>query len=141
MEKNLLWHDPEVFNQENKEFCQKFSKEFANFRRFHNTTDVFEFLHNERKRWIVITSGSKGKELIEKINQLPSVLGVVFFCANKEFHANWSKDYPIVKGLYSDFEALMKKIKSLHEEYVEQIVEYDFERQKQLLDPNTLTMY
>ncbi len=95
--------------------------------------DASRFLHNERKRWIVITSGSKGKELMDKIEQLPSVLAVIFFCNNKQFHENWAKNYPIVKGHFSDIDTLKEKIKSIHKEYIEYIVNLDNERQKQQL--------
>jgi hypothetical protein len=138
MEKNLIWHDPYAFNQENEIFYEKISKEFADPRRFSDYADAFKFLQNERKRWIVITSGNKGKELMDKIKQLPSVLSVVIFCKNKEFHKTWSQSYPIVKGLFSDIDKLMQKVKIIHKEYIEHIVNLDFERQKQQLQQQSI---
>ncbi len=78
MEINLIWHDPNAFNQENNIYYENHLKEL-NAQRFSDYMDASRFLHNERKRWIVITSGSKGKELMDKIKQLPSVLAVIFF--------------------------------------------------------------
>jgi hypothetical protein len=132
MEINLIWHDPNAFNQENNIYYENHLKEL-NAQRFSDYMDASRFLHNERKRWIVITSGSKGKELMDKIEQLPSVLAVIFFCNNKQFHENWSKNYPIVKGHFSDIDTLKEKIKSIHKEYIEYIVNLDYERQKQQL--------
>lgn len=129
MEINLIWHDPNAFNQENNIYYENHLKEL-NAQRFSDYMDASRFLHNERKRWIVITSGSKGKELMDK---LPSVLAVIFFCNNKQFHENWSKNYPIVKGHFSDIDTLKEKIKSIHKEYIEYIVNLDYERQKQQL--------
>ena len=88
---HTIWHDPNVLNNENKEYLDKYREKF-DIHPFADFNETDEFLRNYQgeDQWFVITSGKNCKNLLEKIHQNSSIIGIIIFC----LHPEWFKDLP-----------------------------------------------
>jgi len=57
-------------------------------------------------KWIIVTPGSKGEELIQSLKDFECIKAFFIFCRNIQFHENWAKKYEKVKCLTSNPEIL-----------------------------------
>ncbi|CAF1329703.1 unnamed protein product [Adineta ricciae] len=57
---------------------------------------------------VFIVSGALGSELVPKIHDLPQIFDIYVYCGNKDFHSQWTKTFPKVKGVFSEFSDLHK---------------------------------
>lgn len=110
---NLVWHDQNIHNEENEYYYRTYLKD--NAFRFENFNDTFNHLNTNKNKCIVITSGKNGKNLVERINDLDNILGIVIFCGNKHKHEEWAKNFSkITKIIDSGFIEVKKEIESIY---------------------------
>ena len=105
---DVFWYNP---NQTN---------DFDNFRKcfervryhiHHELETVKKFFMNESlTKWIVITPGSKGEELIRNLENFECIKAFFVFCGNIKFHENWTKKVKKVVCLTSNPEILCQKL-------------------------------
>ena len=85
--RNILWHDPRVNNEENKSYqdlLRKTYKDLVCSNDFAKAADVVK--QNPLTAFIVISSGSKAKDLVPRISQLTNVTAIHIFCMDSSYH-------------------------------------------------------
>lgn len=63
---------------------------------------------------VLITSGSGGLKLIPQVYEFEPIQNVnaaIIFCRDVQGHNNWSRNYPIVKGVFANFQAAIDAAK------------------------------
>jgi len=80
--------------------------------------DVANFLNTIQDRWVVITSGTNGKELVQLIHDSEKVIGIIIFCINVTYHEEWSKNYQRIHKVVNSFAQVEKEIHDLNSKYV-----------------------
>ena len=107
---NILWHDPNVFNEENKRYLDKYGKLFG-ITPFTDINQSQEFLSNAEDKWFVITSGTNCKKLIPLIHKNPSLIAIVIFCKTPDYFKELPSKYKkIIKIIHSSFETVLMNI-------------------------------
>ena len=77
--------------------------------------------------YIVITSGTSGKDIIELCKKYFCVKKVIIFCYNYEKHKHYIEDFPTyVGGVFTAIEKVYEYIKSFHEKYVYYYYDFDY---------------
>ena len=116
---DVMWYDP---NETNDSY--QFIKCFKNVRycRICDLEIIKELFKDESLlKWIVITPGSKGEELIQNLKDFDCIKAFFIFCGNEKFHENWAKKYKKVVCITSSPEILCQKFIQFNKNYAFQI--------------------
>ncbi len=111
--KRIYWHDPSVNNDENVLYYQKLFESGAEVERSSSVKTAFEYLKDAPGKWIVVTSGSNGPELVSQIHELSQVIGILVFCHKKAYHDEWALKYHKVAKVATKFKDIQEEIESL----------------------------
>ena len=117
LDKKIVWHDPNIYSPSNKHYYEEYFKKM-NIIRFDSHKTASEFIQstdNSKNKYVIITSGTNGKELVEKIHDQTNVLGVVIFCMNKGYHEKWAAKFKKIHSLItSGFDEVAEEILSIY---------------------------
>ena len=112
-----MWFDP---NKTNDYYL--FKKCFENVQ-FYTTYDLNAIINFFKKEsisdsdWIVVTTGTKGKELIENLVENNSIKSFFIYCHNTKLHESWAKNIKKVGCITSNPEILCQKFIDINNSY------------------------
>ena len=133
---NLFYFDSNLTNEENYEYYNKFKIDVVGGFYAADDLDVLkDFLEENqlkyKNRYIVISSGTSGKNVIEICKKYNFISEVIIFCRNYEYNKYYIKSYPyFVKKVLTSIESVYNYIKSFHNA---EIYEYLYENYYQHL--------
>ena len=126
---NLIHFDLRMTNEENYKYFSKFKVDVVGG--FHAMDDLEIFkkylkaIENKNIPFIVISSGSSGKDVIPICKNYSFVKEVIIFCGNYEYNKHYIKEYPgYVKKVFTSIETVYEYIKTFGENYKEGIKKY-----------------
>ncbi|UJR30287.1 hypothetical protein I4U23_017825 [Adineta vaga] len=64
----------------------------------------------DRKACMII-SGSLGQLIVPQVHDLSQVDSIFIFCGNKQRHEGWAKDWPKIKGVFTEIKPICEAIK------------------------------
>jgi len=112
---NVFWYDQNKTNDFNL-----FKKCFENvqFYKAHELNSIINFFKKESiSEWIVITTGSKGKELIQNLESNNCIKSFFIYCQNTKLHESWAKNIKKVGCITSNPEILCQKFIEFNNSY------------------------
>ncbi|UJR20879.1 hypothetical protein I4U23_023988 [Adineta vaga] len=59
----------------------------------------------------LITSGSLGQYIVSRIHSMPQMDSIFIFCSNKKSHEQWAKEWPKIKGVFTDIASICTALK------------------------------
>ncbi|CAF4167778.1 unnamed protein product [Adineta steineri] len=59
----------------------------------------------------MIVSGSLGKHIVPRVHDISQVDSIFIFCHNKEWHNQWAKEWPKIKGVFTDITSICEALK------------------------------
>lgn len=81
---------------------------------FTNGDDCIRFLEDSRDEKIcIIISGSLGKLIVPRINDLSQIDSIFIFCRNKQYHETWVNGWRKIEGIYTDIKLLCNTLEQL----------------------------
>ena len=113
---NIYWYAPNKTDD-----FRLFQKCFENVEFIHGyeLDSALNFFKKELiSEWIVIAPGSKGKELIEKLENVECIKTFFIYCRNPEFHKEWAKNRKKIGCITSNPEILCQKLIELNKDYI-----------------------
>ena len=105
----IVWHDPNVKNQENQQYITRLKK-FCEVFRFTEWEKVKDYIQSAQAVCHIITSGTNGELLTKEISTSQSVANIYVFCGNKAYHSTWAQNYHKVSCVETEIEAILSKI-------------------------------
>ncbi|CAF1228361.1 unnamed protein product [Adineta steineri] len=63
------------------------------------------------KKVCMIISGSLGQHLVPRVHNMTQVDSIFIFCGNKKYHEQWTKDWPKIKGVFTDITPICEALK------------------------------
>ena len=115
----IVWHDPNVNNKENRGYIKAIANLGCSLETIASPRDVARFISaNTQRKYIIITAGSTGLELLRLVNSFENLIGVIVFCANKPKHLQWSKNYNKVTKVCTSIKEVIEEIKQLSSKYL-----------------------
>jgi hypothetical protein len=111
----LIWLDSNI-NEDNDD-CQS---TLAQLRRVINAVNIFtggdeciEFIntYNSREKICIIISGALGQLIVPLIHNMSQVDSIFVFCGNRQRHEEWAKEWPKIKGVYTEISPICKALK------------------------------
>ncbi|CAF1522351.1 unnamed protein product [Adineta ricciae] len=67
----------------------------------------------ENRKACMIISGSLGQLIVPQIHELSQVDSIFIFRGNKRRHKRWTKDWPKIKGIFTEIKPICKALKQL----------------------------
>ena len=127
---NLIYFDSKMTNKENYIYFNNFKVDVVGG--FHAIEDLNIFekflkaINYKNINFIVISSGSDGKDVINLCLQYPFVKEVIIFCRNYKYNEHYLNEYPgYVKKIFTSIESLYEYLKKFDIcEFVEGISNY-----------------
>ena len=65
----------------------------------------------------MIISGSLGQHIVSKIHYMSHVDTIFIFCGNQAYHEQWAKDWPKIKGVFTEIASTCEALKQAVQEY------------------------
>ncbi|CAF1181871.1 unnamed protein product [Adineta steineri] len=59
----------------------------------------------------MIISGSLGQHIVPRVYNVSQVDSIFIFCGNKKHHEQWAKDWPKIKGVFTDITPICEALK------------------------------
>lgn len=129
---NLIHFDASMTNHENYYYFNKFKVDVVGgFYAIDNLEILKEYFNSIEKKnipFIVISSGSSGKDVIPLCKKYSFVKEVIIFCLNYKYNEHYIKEYPgYVKKVFTSLSPLYNYIKTFGtDKYKEGIKNYKF---------------
>ncbi|CAG9313939.1 unnamed protein product [Blepharisma stoltei] len=114
----IVWHDPNIFGEENYRYIREHLSPLQ-YKTFTTVTEAVQFLSSTTEKWILVTSGTSGEELVKQVHNFPSVIGIIIFCNNYAYHKQWSSAFKKVKRVeISNFGNVLQEARKIWDQLV-----------------------
>jgi precorrin-6B methylase 2 len=109
----VLWFNPNMtVNQEDQSLLAILG-EMHLMKHFDVRKEAIKFLQHSDKRWVVITSGTEGKEFVEAIHDLINVVSIIVYCGTPSLHKPWTSQHSKCETVTNRPELLLDKLGEL----------------------------
>ncbi|CAF1027616.1 unnamed protein product [Adineta steineri] len=133
----LIWLGNNI--DENKDDCQN---TITQLRRVVNDTNIFtdvdqcfEFIETVvDKKACMIVSGSVGQHFVPFVHNMSQVDSIFIFCNNRKLHEQWAKDWPKIKGIFTDITPVCEALKEAAHQCEQNAIPISFVGSNQRLD-------
>jgi hypothetical protein len=97
----VLWLDPKITSDENKQTQEKLKELFHNnfipLEQLEEAIRCMEEKQNEH--FLLITGGYIGRQIVPKIHNFSQLYSIVVYCMDKQANEQWSKEYEKVRTI------------------------------------------
>ncbi|CAF0832427.1 unnamed protein product [Adineta steineri] len=110
----LVWLDSNI--DETNDDCQntitKLRYAVNDIKTYTNVDQCLEFIQTVVDNKIcLIISGSLGQHIVPRVHNLSQVDSVFIFCSSAKHHEQWAKDWPKIKGVFTDITPICEALK------------------------------
>ncbi|UJR13847.1 hypothetical protein I4U23_000857 [Adineta vaga] len=110
----LIWLDSNI--DDNNEDCQN---TMTQLRHIVNDLNIYtdsdrciQFIETIKDRkGCMIISGSLGQLIVPQVHDLSEVDSIFIFCGNKQRHEGWAKEWPKIKGVFTEIKHICEALK------------------------------
>ncbi|CAF1219629.1 unnamed protein product [Adineta steineri] len=111
----LIWLDSNI--DETNAKCQntiiKLRRAVNDFKTYTNGDQCLEFIQTVvDKKVCMIISGSLGQQIVSRVHNISQVDSIFIFCGNRKYHEQWTKDWPKIKGVFTDITPICEALKA-----------------------------
>ncbi|CAF1275646.1 unnamed protein product [Adineta steineri] len=111
----LIWLDNSI--DENNDDCQntitKLRRAVNNIYIFTDGDQCLEFVQTvDDNKVCMIISGLLGQHIVPRVHNMSQVDSIFIFCGNIKHHEQWAKDWPKIKGVFTDIKSICEALKS-----------------------------
>ena len=111
---HLVWLDKNI-NEQDDDFRNSITK----LRQVVNTVNTFvdadkciDFINNiQEETAFMIISGALGQTTVPIIYSKKQISDIYIFCRNKDWHEKWAKEWPKIKGVFTDIHPICEALK------------------------------
>ncbi|CAF3666673.1 unnamed protein product [Adineta steineri] len=110
----LIWLDNNI--NENNADCTNTIKQFKrvvnNVNTFTDGEQCVEFIQTiTNNKVCMIVSDSLGQHIVPNVHDMSQVDTILVFCNNQASHEQWTKEWPKIKGVFTDISAICEALK------------------------------
>ncbi|CAF0765405.1 unnamed protein product [Adineta steineri] len=110
----LVWLDNNI--DETSVDCNNTIKQLKlvvnNINTFTDSKECVEFIQTiNNNKVCMIVSGSLGQHIVPQVHCMPQVDTIFIFCNNQEWHKQWAKEWPKIKGVFTDITSICEALK------------------------------
>jgi tetratricopeptide (TPR) repeat protein len=110
----LIWLDSNI--DDNNDDCRntvtQLRRAVHNIKKFTDRDECVEFLQGmDNDKACMIISGSLGQHIVPRVHNMSQVDSIFIFCGNKKRHEQWAKEWPKIKGVFTDIKPICEALK------------------------------
>ncbi|CAF1428100.1 unnamed protein product [Adineta steineri] len=133
----LIWLDSNI--NDNNVDCSNTIKQLKRAVNNVNTfTDVYqcvEFIRTiNNNKVCMIVSGSLGQHIVPHVHDMSQVDTIFIFCNNQEWHKQWAKEWPKIKGVFTDITSICEALKQAAHQCEQNAISISFVASNKKLD-------
>ncbi|HWY35013.1 MAG TPA: hypothetical protein VNX68_10225, partial [Nitrosopumilaceae archaeon] len=117
---HLVWLDGRIDEINNDDFRNSITKLRQVVNTVNTFTDVDECIdfinRNKEEKAFMISSGAIGETIVPMVHDKPQVSTIYIFCENKARYEKWTKEWPKIKGVYTDITSICESLKQAAQE-------------------------
>ena len=77
-----------------------------------DSEQCIEFLQTiDNEKVCMVISGSLGQHVVPRVHDMSQVDSIFIFCGNKEYHEQWAKEWPKIKGVFTEIGPICEALK------------------------------
>jgi tetratricopeptide (TPR) repeat protein len=126
----LLWLDSnidEVNNVDSINTITKLRQVVHTVKKFLDVDECVDFMSDiEDEKIFMICSGKLGQITIPLVHDMVQINCVYIFCQHKNQHEQWAKEWPKVKGVYTDITSICEALKQATQECDHNLISISF---------------
>jgi tetratricopeptide (TPR) repeat protein len=112
---HLVWLDgsiDEVNSDDYRNSITKLREVINTVNTFTDVDECIDFINSiEKERAFIIFSGFFGQKTVPVVHNKTQVSTICIFCGNKARHEKWAKEWPKIKGIYTDIVPICEALK------------------------------
>ncbi|CAF0891276.1 unnamed protein product [Adineta steineri] len=133
----LIWLDNNI--NDNDVDCSNTIKQLKrvvnNVNTFTDREECFEFILTiENNKICMIVSGSLGQYIIPRVHDMSQVDTVLIFSNNQDLHKQWTKEWPKIKGVFTDITLICQALKQTAHQCEQNAISISFVASNKKLD-------
>ncbi|UJR15400.1 hypothetical protein I4U23_002347 [Adineta vaga] len=110
----LIWLDGSI--DKNNEDCQntmiQLRRAVIDLNTYTNGDQCIQFIETIKgRKACMIISGSLGQHTVPRVHDLSQVDSIFIFCGNKQRHEEWAKEWPKIKGVFTEIKPICEALK------------------------------
>jgi tetratricopeptide (TPR) repeat protein len=74
----------------------------------------------------MIISGSLGQHIVPRVHDMSQVDSIFIFCGNKKRHEQWAKEWPKIKGVFTDIKPICEALKQAAQQCEQNAISISF---------------
>ncbi|CAF1406096.1 unnamed protein product, partial [Adineta steineri] len=133
----LIWLDKNI--EETNDDCQntitQLRRAVNDINTFTDADQCFEFIETVvDKKTFMIISGALGENMVPFVHSMSQIDSIFVFCGNKKCHEQWVKDWPKIKGVFTDIKPICEALQSAAHQCEQNIIPISFVGSNKKLD-------
>ncbi|CAF3489926.1 unnamed protein product [Adineta steineri] len=133
----VIWLDNNI-NEKNTD-CSNTIKQLKrvvnNINTFTDGEESIEFIQTiTNNKVCMIVSGSLGKYIMRYVHDMSQVGTIFIFCNNSECHKQWTKEWPKIKGVFTDITSICEALKQTARQCEQNAISISFVASNKKLD-------
>ncbi|UJR35158.1 hypothetical protein I4U23_027927 [Adineta vaga] len=125
----LVWLDSNIDN--NNEDCQNTMKHLRcivdDLNTYTDANQCIQFIETiENCKACMIISGSLGQHIVPQVHKLSQVDSIFIFCVNKKQHEEWTKEWPKIKGIFTEVKHICEALKQAAQQCEQNAISISF---------------
>jgi hypothetical protein len=125
----LIWLDSNI-DDHNEDYHNTISQ----LRRVVNTINTFidgdqcvQFINNiDNEKACVLISGLLGEHIVPRVHDMSQVDSIFIFCSNQNKHEQWTKEWPKIKGVFTEISLICDVLKQAAKQCEQNITPISF---------------
>ncbi|CAF0765573.1 unnamed protein product [Adineta steineri] len=133
----LIWLDSNI--DETNDDCQntitKLRQAVIDTNTFTDVDQCFEFIETVvEKKVCMIISGLIGQHFVPFVHNMSQIDSIFIFCDNQKHNEQWTKDWPKIKGVFTDTTLIYQALKEATHQCEQNAIPMSFVRSNKKLD-------
>ncbi|CAF0750932.1 unnamed protein product [Adineta steineri] len=133
----LIWLDNNIDDDDDD--CiytiKQLKRVVNNINTFTDDKQCIEFIQTINNNKIcMIVSGSLGQHIVPRVHDISQVDSIFIFCYNEEWHKLWAKEWPKIKGVFTDIIPICEALKQAAHQCEQNAISISFVASNKKLD-------
>ncbi|CAF1514384.1 unnamed protein product [Adineta steineri] len=133
----LIWLDNNI--NDNNADCNNTIKQLKcvanNISTFTDSEECVKFIQTiTNNKVCMIISGSFGPHIVPHVHYMPQVDTIFIFCNSQEYNKQWTKEWPKIKGVFSDITIIGETLKKTAQQCEQNAISISFVASNKKLD-------
>ncbi|CAF1518161.1 unnamed protein product, partial [Adineta steineri] len=133
----LIWLDSNI--DETNDACKNTIKQLQqainDINPFTDSDKCFEFIRTIiNKKACMILSGSLGQHIVPRAHNISQIDSIFIFCENQNYHEQWAKNWPKIKGIFTDITPMCQALKKTAHQCEQNAISMSFVESNKKLD-------